>query len=70
MTPLDEVFASYPDRLTVEQVAELIGSSPGTAYELLQSRRLPVGRKVGGRWVIYKVELQRWLESGGDAPPD
>lgn len=68
-SPLDEVFAPYPVVLSVEQVAELIGAkSPGTAYELLQARKLP-GRKVGGRWVVYKAELQRWLEAGGDEPP-
>lgn len=65
----EEVFAPYPAVLDVEQVAELIGRSAGSTYELLQSRKLPIGRKVGGKWLIYKAELRDYLLSGGEPPP-
>ena len=68
-TPLDEVFAAYPAVLTVEQVAELLGRSPRDTYRRLENRSLPVGRKEGGRWLIYKPEVRRYIESLGDDAP-
>jgi excisionase family DNA binding protein len=61
--PLDEVFAPYPEVLTVEQVAELLGRSARDTYRRLEARTLPIGRKEGGRWLIYKVELRAYVES-------
>lgn len=60
--PLDEVFAPYPARLTVEQVAELLGRSPQDTYRRLHARELPFGRKEGGKWLIYKAEVRNYLE--------
>lgn len=62
-TPLDEVFEPYPTVLSVEQLAELLGRTPQDTYRRLQSRELPVGRKEGGRWLIYKAEVRRYVES-------
>jgi excisionase family DNA binding protein len=67
-TPLDEVFEPYPTVLTVEQVAELLGRDAQDTYRRLQQRHLPFGRKEGGRWLIYKAEVRRYLESL-DEPP-
>lgn len=64
--PLDEVFAPYPAVLTVEQVAELLGRSVRDTYRRLESGDLPIGRKEGGRWLIYKAELRRYVEAPGN----
>lgn len=61
--PLDEVFAPYPAVLSVEQVAELLGRSTRDTYRRLESRELPVGRKEGGRWLIYKSELRAYVDT-------
>jgi len=61
--PLDEVFAPYPAVLSVEQVAELLGRSTRDTYRRLESRELPIGRKEGGRWLIYKSELRAYVET-------
>jgi excisionase family DNA binding protein len=62
-TPLDEVFAPYPDVLSVEQVAALLGRSTRDTYRRLESRELPVGRKEGAKWLIYKAELRAYLDA-------
>lgn len=61
--PLDEVFAPYPAVLSVEQVAELLGRSTRDTYRRLESRELPVGRKEGKKWLIYKAELRAYLDA-------
>lgn len=67
--PLDEVFAPYPAVLSVEQVAELLGRDVQDTYRRLKQGLLPFGRKEGGRWLIYKAEVRRYLESL-DEPPE
>lgn len=69
--PLDDVFAAYPAVLTVAQVAELIGKTPGTTYKLLQAGDLPA-YKIGGEWTIYRAELLAFLKEqrhGPEVPP-
>lgn len=67
-SPLDEVFAPYPAVLTVELVAELLGRSVRDTYRRLETRDLPVGRKEGGRWLVYKTELRAYIEGLTEIP--
>ncbi|MCU7380822.1 helix-turn-helix domain-containing protein [Clostridiales Family XIII bacterium ASD5510] len=54
---------------TVEEAAEHIGVSKETIYKLVRSGEVPafkVGRS-GGKWHIYKRELDKWIADGGSA---
>lgn len=71
-TPLDEVFGPYPPTLSVEQLAELLGRNVQDTYRRLQDGDFPFGRKEGGRWLIYKAEVRRYIESlppRSESPP-
>lgn len=53
--------STFPDELSVEDVARMLGLSGKTIYKFLASGDLP-GRRVGGFWVLYKSEIARRLE--------
>ena len=71
MSRLDDLFAPYPERLTVEQLAELLGVKLTTAYTWLQKGVVPA-YKVGHTWVILRDEVRDHLEARRNisAPPD
>jgi excisionase family DNA binding protein len=46
---------------TVTETAEILRLSLGTTYALLRSGEIPA-LKLGGRWVIPRGRLHRWLE--------
>jgi len=52
---------------TVEQAAEVLGLSRSSMYEAVRSGSVPAIR-VGGRWLISKVQLERFL-SGEKCQP-
>jgi len=72
MSRLDELFAPYPDHLSVEELAEILGVTRLTAYRWLQRGLVP-GYKVGASWVILRDEVRDHLATQRNeyrAPPD
>ncbi|MBR5424341.1 MAG: helix-turn-helix domain-containing protein [Clostridia bacterium] len=59
------VYHSYdelPLFLSAKNVAELLGVSISSAYELMQERGFPV-LKIGSRKVVPKEKFREWVES-------
>lgn len=59
------VFTSYdelPLLLNVKQLAELLGVSDSSVYELIQEDDFPFLR-IGKRIVIPKEELRKWISA-------
>ena len=59
------VYHSYdelPLFLSAKNVAELLGVSISSAYELMQERGFPV-LKIGNRKVVPKEKFREWVES-------
>ena len=46
---------------TVAETAAILSLSLGSTYALVRSGEIP-GMKLGGRWVIPKGRLHRWLD--------
>lgn len=65
---LEELFAPYPEHLTVEQLASVLGIKVPTAYRWLQTGLVPA-YKVGQTWVILRDEVRDHLEAGRNSPP-
>lgn len=47
--------------MTAEQVAEYTNIPLGTIYQKLAAGEIP-GTKPGKRWVLYRDEIDKWLE--------
>ncbi|CAN5569678.1 hypothetical protein BH10ACT7_BH10ACT7_12030 [soil metagenome] len=60
--------ASFPEELSVEDVAKMLGLSTKTIYKFLAAGDLP-GRRVGGFWVLYKSEIKQRLEQTYNGNP-
>lgn len=59
------VFTSYdelPLLLNVKQLAELLGVSDSSVYELIQEDDFP-SLRIGKRIVIPKEELRKWIST-------
>ena len=59
------VFTSYdelPLLLNVKQLAELLGVSDSSVYELIQKDDFP-SLRIGERIVIPKEELRKWISA-------
>lgn len=59
------VYTSYdelPLLLNVKQLADLLGVSDSSAYELIQEDDFPAVR-IGKRIVIPKDELRKWIST-------
>ena len=59
------VFTSYdelPLLLNVKQLAELLGVSDSSVYELIQKDDFP-SLRIGKRIVIHKEELRKWISA-------
>lgn len=59
------VFTSYnelPLLLNVKQLAELLGVSDSSVYELIQEDDFP-SLRIGKRIVIPKEELRKWISA-------
>jgi len=49
--------------LTLDELAELLHVHRATLDRWRRAGRLPIGRKVGRRWLFTESEVFRWLES-------
>ena len=59
------VYKSYdelPLFLSAKNVAELLGISISSAYELMQEKSFPV-LKIGSRKVVPKEKFREWVET-------
>ena len=59
------VFTSYdelPLLLNVKQLADLLGVSDSSVYELIQEDDFP-SLRIGKRIVIQKEELRKWISA-------
>jgi len=63
MSRLDDLFADYPARLSVGQLAEVLGVGRATAYKWLNDGTIPAYR-VGGVWVILRDEVKDLIAAG------
>ena len=60
----ESIYKSYdelPLFLNAKMVAQLLGVSPSSAYELMHERDFPALRS-GSRLVVPKVEFQNWVK--------
>ena len=64
---LDELFEGYPTRLSVAQLAEILGVSKNTAYVWLRAEVVPA-YQAGRSWVILRDEVRDWLATGRIGP--
>jgi excisionase family DNA binding protein len=51
--------------LTVVEAAEVLGISRASAYEAARKNELPGARRIGGRIVVSRSELDRFLGDEG-----
>ena len=67
MTPsrLDELFADRPKRLTVPEVAELLGVTTQGVYKWIHTGVIPA-YKLGNSWLILRDELRDAIASGSN----
>lgn len=63
VTRLDDLFAPYPEHLSVAQLGEVLGVTTQTAYRWLADGQVP-GYKVAGAWVILRDEVKDHVEAG------
>jgi len=47
--------------MTIPEAAKALGISRGLAYEQAQRGELPGVRRIGTRWLVSRVELEKWL---------
>ena len=60
----ESVYKSYdelPLFLNAETVANLLGISPSSGYELMHQKDFPVLR-IGNRMVVPKEKFRKWVE--------
>jgi excisionase family DNA binding protein len=75
VSALDDLFDDLPARLTVEQVANLLGvESDRTVYGWLRRGEMP-GYRIRGGWLILRDEIKEWVAAGsnqraGGPPPE
>ena len=60
----ESAFKNYeelPLFLNAKMVAQVLGISPSTGYELMHEKGFPI-LKVGNRMVVPKENFKRWVE--------
>ena len=63
MRLIESVYKSYeelPLFLNAQMVADLLGVSPSSAYELMHEKGFPAMR-IGNRLVVLKTDFQKWV---------
>lgn len=64
---LEERFAEYPEHLTPEHLAEILGVRRPTAYQWIRNGVIPA-YKVGGSWIIFRDEVMDHLRQSRNIP--
>jgi excisionase family DNA binding protein len=63
---LDALFADRPSRLSVAEVADLLGVSDQTVYQWLNKGALP-GYQIGRTWIVLRDDVKAALTAGSNA---
>lgn len=59
-TALDRLFRDVPEKLGVEEAAEILGINPRTISNWLRDGQIP-GYKLPGKWLILREELREYM---------
>lgn len=66
---LDRLFEALPERLTIEQLTDVLGlSDRSVTYRWLREGRVPA-IKLGGSWLILRDDVRDYLEANYNVPP-
>ena len=57
----------YPEKVNVEQAAEITGYSKNSLYQMHSKGMIPCAVKVGAKLMFRTEGLQEWVENGGPA---
>lgn len=57
----------YPEKVNVEQAAEITGYSKNSLYQMHSKGMIPSAIKVGSKLMFRTRELKEWVENGGPA---
>ena len=55
----------YPDKVNIEQAAEITGYSKNSLYQMHSRGQIPGAMKIGSKLLFRTKELQEWVERGG-----
>ncbi|WP_394253601.1 helix-turn-helix domain-containing protein [Arthrobacter pityocampae] len=65
---LDRLFASLPERLSIDQLTDLLGlSARSVTYKWLREGNVPA-MKIGGTWLILRDDVREHLEASYNFP--
>ena len=62
---LDALFEGRPEKLSVQDVADILGMTKPGVYKWLKDGVIP-GYKVGSSWFILRDELKETLRAGAN----
>jgi excisionase family DNA binding protein len=58
----DSYWATYPDTLTVAEVAKILRVKKPSVFLRLKNGTIPA-HQISGSWIIFKAEVRAWLDS-------
>lgn len=65
VSDLDALFAPYPEKLSIDEAAAVLGISKKTAYKYLSDGTIPA-YKFGNSWIILRDDLKAKLMDGSN----
>lgn len=65
VSDLDALFAPYPEKLSIDEAATVLGISKKTAYKYLSDGTIPA-YKFGNSWIILRDDLKGKLMDGSN----
>ena len=68
MSHLDDLFAPYPEHLSVEELSQVLGVTRMTVYRWLQQGKLPA-YKLDNNWIVLRDEIRDHVAAGRNTPP-
>lgn len=70
MSALDDLFDGLPERLSVEQLTNVLGlSSPTVTYRLLRNGSIPAMR-LSKHWVILRDDVKEHMRATYNTAPE
>lgn len=58
----------YPEKVNVEQAAEITGYSKNSLYQMHSRGQIPCAIKIGAKLMFRTKGLYEWVENGGPEP--
>ena len=58
----------YPEKVNVEQAAEITGYSKNSLYQMHSRGQIPCAIRIGAKLMFRTKELYEWVENGGPQP--